>query len=50
VAKTISGFNSDNTLRQYTHGLLLESQFLPSSTDCWAVWAKIRQKRPSWWP
>jgi len=30
--------------------LLLESQFLPSSTNCWAIRAKIRQKRPSWWP
>ena len=26
------------------------SQFQPSSTDCLAVWAKIRQKRPSLWP
>jgi len=48
VAKTISGFNSDHTIQQ--HGLLLESQFVPSSTDCWAVRAKIRQKRPSQWP
>jgi len=32
-----SGFNSDHTIRQYAHGLLLESQFLPSSTDCLAV-------------
>jgi len=47
VAKTTSGFNSDHTIRQYTHGLLLESQFLPSSTDCLAAWAKVRQKRPS---
>jgi len=30
--------------------LLLESPFVPSSTDCWAVWAKIRQKRPYRWP
>ena len=45
-----SGFNSDHTIRQYAHGLLLESQFLLSSTDCWAIRAKIRQKRPSWWP
>jgi len=50
VAKTTSGFNSDHTIRQYTHGLLLESSFVPSSTDCWAVRAKIRQKRPSPWP
>jgi len=34
-------------IRQYTHGSLLESPFVPSSTDCWAVRAKIRQKRPS---
>jgi len=47
VAKTTSGFH---TVRQYAHGLLLESQFLPSSTDCLAVRAKIRQKRPSLWP
>jgi len=49
VAKTTSGFNSDHTIPQYAHGLLLESQFLPSSTDCLAVRAKIRQKRLSWW-
>ena len=39
-----SGFNSDRTIRLYTHSLLLESQFLPSSTDCWAIRAKIRQE------
>jgi len=38
------------THRQYTHGLLLESPFVPSSTDCWAVRAKLRQKRLSRWP
>ena len=38
---TQSSFNSDHTIRQYAHGLLLESQFLPSSTDCLAVQAKI---------
>ena len=43
VAKTTSDFNSDCTIRQYAHGLLLDSPFLPSSTDCWALWAKIRQ-------
>jgi len=43
-AKTTSGFNSDRKIRQYAHGLLLESPFLPSSTDCWAIRAKIRQK------
>ena len=32
--KTTSGFNSDHTIRQYAHGLLLESAFVPSSTDC----------------
>ena len=42
---TESGFNSDRTIRQYAHGLLLESKFLPSSTDCLAVRAKIRQTR-----
>ena len=26
-----SGFNSDHTIRQYAHGLLLESPFVPSS-------------------
>ena len=34
----------DHTIRQYTHGLLLESPFVPSSTDCWAPRAKISQK------
>ena len=34
---------SDHTNRQYAHGLLLESPFVPSSTDRWAVQAKIRQ-------
>ena len=43
MAKTTSGFNSDSTVRQYAHGLLLESPFVPSSTNRWAVWAKIRQ-------
>ena len=33
----------DRTIRHYTHALLLESPFVPSSTDCWAVRAKIRQ-------
>jgi len=41
---------SVSTIRQYAHGLLLKSPFVPSSTDCWAVRAKIRQKRPSQWP
>jgi len=50
VAKTTSGFNPDRTIRQYAHGSLLESPFVPSSTDCWAARAKIRQQRPSWWP
>jgi len=50
VAKTTSGFNSDHEIRQYSHGFLLESPFVPSSTDRWAVRAKIRQKRPSRWP
>jgi len=36
VAKTTSGFNSDRMIRQYAHGLLLESPFEPSSTDRWA--------------
>jgi len=43
VAKTTSGFNSDHAIRQYSHDLLLESPFVQSSTDHWAVWAKIRQ-------
>ena len=47
VAKTTSGFNSDCTIQQYSHSLLLESPFVPSSTDRWVVRAKIRQKRPS---
>jgi len=50
VTKTTSGFNSDHTIRQYTHGLLLTSPFVPSSTNCWTVLAKIRQKRLSLWP
>jgi len=41
VTKTTSSFNSDLTIRQYAHDLLLERQFVPSSTDCWAVRAKI---------
>jgi len=40
VAKSTSGFNSDRTIRQYAHSLLLESLFVPSSTDCWAIRAK----------
>ena len=43
MAKTTSGFNSDHTIRQHAHGLLLESPFVPSRTNCWAVRAKIRQ-------
>jgi len=43
VAKTTSGLNSDRTVWQYTHGLLLESSFVPSSIDCWAIQAKIGQ-------
>ena len=35
VAITTSGFNSDRTVRQYAHGLLLESSFVPFSTDHW---------------
>jgi len=50
VAKTTSVFNSDRTIRQYAHGLLLEGLLVPSSTNCWAVRAKIKQKRPSRWP
>jgi len=50
VAKTTSGFNSDRIIRQHAHGLLLESPLVPSSTNRWDVWAKIRQKRPSWQP
>jgi len=38
------------TIRQYAHGLLLESSFVPSRIDCWAVRAKMGQKRPSRWP
>jgi len=41
--KTTSGFNSDCKIRQYAHGLLLESPFIPSSTDYWVVQAKIWQ-------
>ena len=43
VTKTTSGFNSDHIIRQYARGLLLESPFVPSSTNCWAVRAKTRQ-------
>jgi len=39
----------DRTIR-HTHSLLLESPFVPSRKDCWAIRAKIRQKRPSRWP
>jgi len=45
-----SSFNFGKAIQQYAHGLLLESQFVPSSIDRWAVRAKIRQKRPSRWP
>jgi len=34
VAKTTSGFNSDRTIRQYAHGLLLESPFRGDSAIC----------------
>jgi len=40
VVKSTSGFNPNRTVRQYAHGLLLESPLVPSSTDCWAVRAK----------
>jgi len=43
VAKTTSGFNSDRTIQQYAHGLLLQSPFIPFSTDYWSVRAKTRQ-------
>jgi len=49
VAKTTFSFNSDHTIRQYAHGLLLESPIVPFNTNCWAVRAKIRQKRPYRW-
>ena len=49
VAKATSS-NSDRTIRQYAHGLLLENPFVPSSIDHGAVRAKIRQKRPPRWP
>jgi len=45
VAKTTSGFNSGRTIWQYSHGLLLECLFVPSSTDRWAVWAKGKNGR-----
>jgi len=50
VAKTTPGFNTDCSIRQYTHGLLIESLFVPSRTDRWTARAKIRQKQPSRWP
>ena len=50
VAKTTSSFISARTVWQYEHGLLLQSPFGPFSADCWPVRAKIRQKRPPWWP
>jgi len=50
VAKITARCASDRTIRQYAHGLLPESPFVPSSTDCWAVRAKIRQKLSSPWP
>jgi len=45
--RTLHYKTTDHTIQQYAHGLLLESPFVPSSTDCWAVWAKIGQKQPS---
>jgi len=47
VDETTSGFNSDRAIRQHSRGLQLESPFVLSSTDRWAVRATIRQKRPS---
>ena len=41
MAKTTSDFNSDRTIRQYARGLLLESPIVLSSTERWAVRAKI---------
>jgi len=43
--KTTSGFNSDRTIPQCAHGLLLESLFVPSGTDRCSVWAKIGKNR-----
>ena len=41
VAKSTSSFNSDHTIRQYAHGLLLESQFLPSTPCLKKKWANL---------
>jgi len=51
VAKTTSGFNSDRTIRQYAHGLLLESPFVPSSTDYMlGCTGNNNAKTAAWWP
>jgi len=50
MAKTTSSFNSDHAIQQYSNGFLLESPFVPPSTDRWAVQAKIPKARPIvWW-
>jgi len=45
MAQTTSSFNSDRTIRQYAHGLLLESPSEPYTVvpNLQALWAKIRQ-------
>jgi len=46
VDKTTSGFNYDHAIQQYSRGVLLESAFVPSSTNRWAVREKNKAKRP----
>jgi len=43
---TIPKMSARCTIGQHARGFKLESPSVPS-TDCWAVRAKIRQKRPS---
>ena len=45
MAKTTSGFNSDRIIRQYAHGLLLESPFVPApSIDCYLLCSTGKNK------
>jgi len=41
LSQTLPRDVRDHTIWQYAHGLLLESWFVPSSTDCLTVRAKI---------
>jgi len=41
---------SDRTIRQYAHGLLLESTFIPSIVPIAGLYRQKIQKLPSLWP